>query len=280
MPGGTTRREPAPDDDPGAEHAPNLPPEGRSRSRGDLGRGAFPRTIPKEVRNAGFLAGLPLFSFDLIMADPPWLFRTRSLNGLRKSPQAHYRCMSIEEIAALPIAWLAAPHSVIFLWGTWPLLIGGDERGRKPGNAHRSPIGRILDAWSFRYVTGGAWAKRTKTGKPTFGGGYRIRSSCEPFLIGVKGSPLNSRTERNLIETVEADNLVDGLRREHSRKPDDAYAWCERYLPGARRLDLFSRTDRPGWTAAGDEIGKFNREILPRAAGEGDHAQHGGRGNS
>jgi N6-adenosine-specific RNA methylase IME4 len=194
------------------------------------------------------------------MADPPWLFRVRSAKGTGKSPQAHYRCLSIEAIAALPVRWLAAPHAVIVLWATWPLLLGGDERGRKPGNAHRSPIGAVLDAWGFRYVTGGSWAKRTPTGKSTFGGGYRVRSSCEPFLIGVKGSPLNSHAERNLIETVEANNAVDGLRREHSRKPEDAYAWCERYLPGARRLELFSRTDRPGWTAAGDEIGKFNRE--------------------
>lgn len=204
-----------------------------------------------------FLAGLPLYGFDLIMADAPSEFRVRSPNGLKKSPQAHYRVMTIPEIAALPIGLLAAPDSVLFFWWTWPLLLGGDERGRRPGNAHRSPAGEILDAWGFRYVSGGAWGKKTVNGKTAFGPGYRARSSCEPFLIAVKGSPLNSKAERNLIETIADHDYITGLRREHSRKPDDAYAWCERYLPGARRLDLFSRQVRPGWTAAGDEVGLF-----------------------
>jgi N6-adenosine-specific RNA methylase IME4 len=192
------------------------------------------------------------------MADPPWLFRTRSANGLKKSPQRHYRCMTIEEIAALPVGWLAAPNAVLVLFCTWPLLVGTDPRGAVPGFAHHSPVGVVLDGWGFRYVTAGAWAKRTTNGKTVMGTGYRARSACEPFLIGIKGSPMNSRAERNLIETIETDNVIDGVRREHSAKPEEAYAWCERYLPGARRLDLFSRRDRPGWTAAGDEVGKLN----------------------
>ena len=85
----------------------------------------------------------------------------------------------------------------------------------------------------------------------SFGTGYGPRNACDPFIIATKGRPLNTHAERNLI---------DGLAREHSRKPEEAYAWCERYLPGARRLDLFSRYDRPGWISVGDEAGKFNGE--------------------
>jgi N6-adenosine-specific RNA methylase IME4 len=32
-------------------------------------------------------------------------------------------------------------------------------------------------------------------------------------------------------------------------------------MPDARRLDLFSRKTRPGWTAFGDEAGKFDAAI-------------------
>lgn len=237
-------------------------PEGATR-RHMAEPARLPRSVPAATRNAAFLAGLPLMGFDLIMADPPWLFRTRSVAGQKKSPQAHYRCMPVEDIAALPVGILAAPDSVLFLWCTWPLLLGTDPRGQAAGFAHRAPVGEIFDAWGFRYVTGGAWAKRTRNGKTVMGPGYRARSACEPFLIGIRGSPLNSRAERNLIETIEDGNLVDGVRREHSAKPDDAYAWCERYLPGARRLDLFSRRDRPGWRAAGDEVGKLNSSTNP-----------------
>lgn len=234
--------------------------------------------LTRAEQNAQFLTGLPLLSYDLILADNPWLFRVRADSGLSKSPQAHYRVMTIAEIAALGtfIAALAAPDSVLVTCATWPLLLGGDERGRKPGNAHTSPVGEVLDAWGFRYVTGGAWAKRTVNGKTAFGTGYRARSASEPFLIAVRGSPLNSRAMRNLIEEVEADNLVNGVRREHSRKPDELYAWCEKYLPGARRLDLFSRTSRPGWTAAGDEAGKFDNIPASRSLADARSSPLGG----
>jgi len=196
-------------------------------------------------------ADLPLFAFDLVMIDPPWPYKLRSEKGEAKSYARHYGAMSFAEIAALPVGSLAAKDCVLFLWSTWPLLLdGGDpECHYANGNASRSPIGAVMRAWGFRYVTGGAWHKRTVTGKTSFGTGYRARSSCEPFLLGIMGSPNTSRAERNLIE---------GLAREHSRKPGEAFAWCERYLPGARRLELFSRQNRPGWTSWGLEAGKFD----------------------
>jgi len=187
-------------------------------------------------------AGLELFAYDLIMADPPWHFRLRSEAGEAKSPQAQYETMPIEAIAAMPVGHLAARDCVLFLWCTWPLLLDG-------GDASRSPVGEVIRSWGFRYVTGGAWHKKTAGGRTSFGTGYRARSSCEPFLIAIAGTPDTSRSERNLIE---------GLAREHSRKPEEAFAWCERYIAGARRLELFSRQSRPGWDAWGIEAGKFD----------------------
>jgi N6-adenosine-specific RNA methylase IME4 len=190
------------------------------------------------------------FSYELIMADPAWRERMRSKKGELKSPERHYRTMTIAEIKAMPVNHLAAPDCVLFLWGVWPLMLhGGDPEHHFAGaDASRSPIGEVMHAWGFRYVTGGAWHKKTRHGKTAFGPGYRARSSCEPFLLGIRGRPVNSRSERNLIE---------GLARAHSQKPEEAYAWCERYLPGARRAELFSRTARPGWDTWGDEAGKL-----------------------
>jgi N6-adenosine-specific RNA methylase IME4 len=187
-------------------------------------------------------------AFDLIMADPPWKVQMRSAKGEAKSYAKHYGAMDFADIRALPVGDLAARDCVLFLWGVWPLLLDGGDRHHVGADASRSPIGAVMKAWGFYYATGGVWHKKTKHGKSAFGTGYRARSSCEPFLIGIRGRPLNSRSERNLI---------DGLAREHSRKPEEAYAWCERYLPGARRIELFSRTPRRGWTTWGHEAGKF-----------------------
>ncbi|MDB5552113.1 MAG: hypothetical protein JWL86_2097, partial [Rhizobium sp.] len=73
----------------------------------------------------------------------------------------------------------------------------------------------------------------------------------EPVLIGTRGNPKTSRSVRSVLF---------GQTRGHSRKPDEAFATAERLMPRARRVELFSRTDRPNWEAWGDEVGKFNGE--------------------
>jgi N6-adenosine-specific RNA methylase IME4 len=179
-------------------------------------------------------APLPPLSFDLIFADPPWSFKLYSAKGERKSAQAQYHCMDLDTIKALPVATLASPNAVLLLWATAPMLQEGLDTMR---------------AWGFTYKSMGVWHKRTINGCTAFGTGYRLRSACEPFLLGVIGKPQTSRSHRNLIE---------GLARTHSRKPDAAYEWGETYMPGARRADLFARQVRPGWHAWGDQKDLYN----------------------
>jgi len=197
-------------------------------------------TVPAPVRAAtgGWPFGsLSMFGVDLIMADPPWRFHVWSPKGEGKSPQKHYATMSLEEIAALPVGDLAASSGcLLWLWCTAPML---------PQQL------AVMQRWGFRYVTMGAWAKRTVNDKAAFGPGYVLRSSCEPFVIGAIGEPK--------IEGKAVRNLVVGQVREHSRKPEAAYAACESLMPHARRVELFSRTNRSRWLAWGDQIGKFDR---------------------
>ena len=51
--------------------------------------------------------------------------------------------------------------------------------------------------------------------------------------------------------------LIVAPLREHSRKPDEYHELCEAYSEGPH-AELFSRCDRPGWQAWGNETGKFN----------------------
>lgn len=190
-------------------------------------------------------------AYGLAMIDPPWPTEMRSEKGEEKSSVRHYGSMSFEAIAALPVADLLARDALVFLWCTWPLLLhGGDpKRHYRDHDAARSRVGECLKSWGLRYASGGVWLKRTASGKPAFGTGYRVRSSTEPFLIAIKGEPKNSRAERNIIE---------GLARQHSRKPEEAFAWCERWAGEVRRVELFSRQTRPGWDSFGFEAGKFD----------------------
>lgn len=180
-------------------------------------------------------AHLQMFAYDFIMADPPWRFETWSEAGkAKKSPERHYGTMSIDEIAALPVGHLAGIDCTLWLWATHPMVDQQIE---------------VIRRWGFRFVTSGAWVKRTATGKLAFGTGYRLRSASEPFLLATNGNPETAKNIRSVVE---------GPVREHSRKPDEAYAEAERMMPHARRADLFSRQSRPGWDSWGLEATKFD----------------------
>ena len=176
------------------------------------------------------------WSFDLIMADPPWRFELYSDKGEEKSPQAHYSTMTLDELAALPVSDLGRDDCLLWLWATAPMLPQQIALGER---------------WGFRYVTSGAWVKRTVHDKVAFGTGYVLRNAHEPFLIMKRGDPKCARDVRSVIEAKV---------REHSRKPDAAFRAAERLMPwpGVRRLELFSRESRKGWAAWGNECGKFN----------------------
>lgn len=174
-------------------------------------------------------------SYDVIMADPPWAFEVRSDRGIAKAPQAQYDCMSLAEISALPVAHLARGDAWLWLWATFPMMPHAIQ---------------AMQAWGFAYVTSGVWTKRRENGPLAFGTGYVLRSCAEPFLLGKFGNPpIRSRSVRNVIEAP---------RREHSRKPDEAYAAAEQLFGPAFRADLFSRENRPGWDSWGHETGKFD----------------------
>lgn len=175
-------------------------------------------------------------AYGFLMADPPWDFSNWSGKGERKNAKAHYRCLPMAEIEAFPVADLAAPDCLLWMWATNPML---DQQ-----------IG-CLKAWGFTFKTAGTWVKTTVHGKIAFGTGYIFRSSSEPILIGTRGNPKTSRSIRSVLF---------GQVREHSRKPEEAFSVAERLMPAARRVELFSRTNRKGWEHWGDEVGKFNGE--------------------
>lgn len=203
----------------------------------------------------------PFGGFGMIMADPPWAFANWSAEGSAKNATAHYRCSRAEEIAMLPVQVLAADDCLLWLWATNPMLPEAFD---------------VMVAWGFQFKTAGTWVKRTTHGKDAFGTGYVLRSSNEPFLIGVRGSPkVSAKNIRSSVISYESAPGVDTVlaeswpaeqvsitlearTREHSRKPDSAFLAAEALMPGAQRLELFSRERRDGWACWGDEVGKFD----------------------
>lgn len=190
----------------------------------------------------------PTGKYGAILADPPWAYKTysgdqipsrASRNGLAS---AHYKTMQAEEIAHMPVAKLATNNSVLFIWITWPLLLDGIN---------------IMSSWGFEYKTCAfSWMKADVSTLNLFndpvdaymGLGYWTRANSEMCLLATRGSPkrLNADVRQGIIEP----------RREHSRKPDCIYERIERLVDGPY-LELFARQQRPGWTAWGNEVDKF-----------------------
>lgn len=193
--------------------------------------------------------------YGAILADPPWTFATYSAKGKGRSAEAHYDCMTLEQIEGLAVSDVAAKDCVLFMWATDPLL---------PAAL------RVIEAWGFKYKTVGFyWAKSTKakldinerllevfvsSGAHPIGTGYWTRANPEMCLLATRGHPKRqSRRVRKLM--VEP-------RREHSRKPDLVYDRIEA-LVGGPYLELFSRQRQPGWDSWGLEV---DTGIAPRRA--------------
>jgi N6-adenosine-specific RNA methylase IME4 len=189
----------------------------------------------------------PIGGWPLLLIDPPWKFKAWSKKGEKKNPEKHYRTVPTEVIISLPIWKLPAPDSVCMLWTTAPLL-------------HRQLP--ALKAWGFEYKSFVPWFKASPASSddiddddwnPSFGGGYLFRNCSELMLIGTRGDP-QLKPERRALRGAFFAPL-----REHSRKPDEQYTHAEALTRGPY-LELFSRTDRPGWTSFGDEAGTWSTE--------------------
>lgn len=195
---------------------------------------------------------LPRNHFRAIYADPPWHFKTYNEKGRKRSPDwkpfkgspsIHYDTMSAEDIAALPIADLAADDACLFLWICWPML---------------PEAMALIEAWGFAYKTCAfSWTKAHAgqmdmlhdDAPVQIGMGYWSRANNESCLLATRGKPkrLNADVRQGIIEP----------RREHSRKPDCVYDRIERLVAGPY-VELFARTRRKGWSSWGNQVDKFS----------------------
>jgi N6-adenosine-specific RNA methylase IME4 len=175
--------------------------------------------------------------FATILADPPWQF----VNRTGKIAPEHgrltrYPTLKLAEIAALPVAKIAAPTAHLYLWCPNALLPDGLA---------------VMQAWGFAYKSNLVWHKvRKDGGSDGRGVGFYFRNVTELLLFGVRGK--NART---LAPGRRQVNLLATRKREHSRKPDEQYRIIESCSPGPY-LELFARGTRNGWAPWGNQAGE------------------------
>lgn len=167
-----------------------------------------------------------------IVADPPWFYGKRGGFSWRQGAPSgqtedflDYPTMTLDEIAALPVASLAAPNAHLFVWTTQRYLVWTQAQ---------------VALWGFRYGKLLVWAK-----PPTgFSLGGAFGNACEFVVYATRGKP--ERTGK-----VPRD-WWEWSRRGHSVKPEAFLDIVEAVCPGPY-LEMFARRDRLGWNTWGNE---------------------------
>ena len=176
--------------------------------------------------------------FSTLLADPPWQFQNRTGKVAPEHRRLNrYDTMTLADIQALPVASVCEATAHLYLWVPNALLPEGLA---------------VLAAWGFEYKSNVVWHKVRKDGGPDGRGvGFYFRNTTELLLFGVRGK--NART---LAPGRSQVNIIRTRKREHSRKPDEAYGLIERCSPGPY-LELFARGARPGWTVWGNQSADY-----------------------
>lgn len=187
------------------------------------------------------LAALGDRPFGTVLADPPWRFTNRTGKVAPEHRRlSRYDTITWKEIAALPVLDVMDRESHCYLWVPNALIAEGLQ---------------VMEAWGFTYKSMLVWAKRRKDGGPDGRGvGFYFRNVTEPVLFGVRGKLRTGPAGRRQV------NMIETMKREHSRKPDELYPIIEACSPGPR-LELFARYPQDGWAVWGNEAAD---DVTPR----------------
>jgi N6-adenosine-specific RNA methylase IME4 len=169
--------------------------------------------------------------YKIIYADPPWVYGAGSFPSVSKTNA--YPLMRTDDICALPVASIAHPDALLFLWATMPKL---------------PDAFRVIEAWGFRYVSNGFTWVKTYSGNGSFcvGMGYWTRQNAELCLVAKRGRP--TRRAKSVSSVIVSPRGV------HSAKPAIVRDHIVRIAGDLPRVELFARTKTPGWDIWGNEL--------------------------
>jgi N6-adenosine-specific RNA methylase IME4 len=171
--------------------------------------------------------------YGTLVVDPPWKVPQAASNwgtASRDSVNASvpYSTMSLAEIAALPVADLAADYAHLYLWSV---------------NRFMAQSFDIVRGWGFGRPTVLTWCKQPKGVGP----GREYASTTEFVLFARRGS----NPERGKRQDS---SWWLWPRRAHSEKPQEFFDMVPTVSPGPY-VELFARAKRPGWDGWGNEYG-------------------------
>jgi len=183
------------------------------------------------------LKGVIIQKFNIIYADPGWAYKNACHAG-------GYKVTGTAQIAALPVADIAANDCALFMWATFPMIQDAFE---------------VMKGWGLKYKTAAfIWIKTNKKRETDFFGmGNWTRANAEVCLLGIKGKPKRSSASMRQV-----------IRRpimRHSEKPPEIRDRIVQLMGDQSRVELFAREVMPGWAVWGNEV-RSSVELLVATA--------------
>ena len=161
--------------------------------------------------------------FSTILADPPWRFVNRTGKMAPEHRRlARYDTMTVEEIAALPVAKILKPTAHLYLWVPNALLPDGIK---------------VMAAWGFEYKSNIVWHKLRKDGGSDgrgvgFHSGTSRRCCCSACAARMRGRSRLAGAKSTTSGRASA-NTLGSLTSNTSSSRIVAPALISNYLPAA-----------------------------------------------
>ena len=182
---------------------------------------------------------LPNKKYNIIYADPPWHYGSKSAGNNTTSSQIkplseHYNTMTLEELKKLPIKEISEEDAVCFMWVT---------------DSHIDEALEIYKEWGFKYKTiAFNWIKTTAKGNYYKNVAPWTMKSSEICLLGTKGAMTKYKKQNNI------ESLVIAERSNHSKKPKEVRNRIELLFGDLPKIELFAREKTDGWDVWGNEV--------------------------
>lgn len=177
-----------------------------------------------------------LGKYDLVYADPPWpMWGDPDKNA---AAGKHYALMTYEQIAAMPIRSLFRGEGAAFIWATCPRLdIAIDA----------------IRAWGLHYRgVAFVWVKTRQDGKPIGAQGIPPTGTKPTTELCLLATTCKRGRPFPLLDAAVSQTIF-APRGKHSAKPPETRDRIMRLYGDRPRIELFARSEAPGWTLWGNE---------------------------
>jgi len=222
--------------------------------------------------------------YNTIIADCPWSFSdSLKMSEVKRGAAANYNTLSIDDLCALDVPSITEDDCVLYLWTPSSLLEDGLKVMRVWGfnqkqtliwvKTKKEPFGNLI-SYIKKYIKSvdsiadllDILGKFDLTDILSFNMGRLHRQTHELCLIGVKGNiykHLKNKSQRSVIFDKNEGHSCK------SEKLQDAIDLMFPDFGKEKKLEMFARRQREGWTCVGlecpgDFIGEKINESIER----------------